>query len=67
MSFAVELLNESVISVFVRYEKSSFDRTAVRVQAVAQRVVENFLIQIHVVHVDGTVEGNRNQLRYLFK
>lgn len=65
VTFAMQFLHKSVIGVLVRHEERSFDRATVWIHTVGQRVVEYLLVQIHVVHVDGSVERDGDQLWYL--
>lgn len=58
----VQVLDGRVVCVFVRDEESSADLTAVGVLALA---VEDVLVQVDVVDVDGAVERDGDHLRHL--
>lgn len=55
-------LQRSVVGVLVRREESAPNLAAVRVLPLA---VEDFVVEVDVVHVDGTVEGDGDHLRHL--
>lgn len=62
MSLPVELLHRRVVGVLVRHEERASDLTTVRVLSLS---VEDLVVQVDVVHVDGTVERDRDHLWYL--
>lgn len=61
MTKTVHLLSGGVVVVFVGHEESGFDGAAVGVES----VLEDELVQIHVVDVDGIVEGDCDHLRHV--
>lgn len=58
----VEVLHGRVVGVLVRHEEGSADLAAVGVLALT---VEDVLVQVDVVDVDGAVEGDGDHLRHL--
>lgn len=63
VTFAVRLLHGRVVGVLVRYEECCFDVAAVWIFALA---VEDLLVQLDVVVVDGVVEGDGDHHRDVF-
>ena len=59
MAKAVHILNGRVVAVLVRHKEGGLDVTAVGVLAL---LVEDLLVQINVVVVDGIVEGDGDHL-----
>ena len=64
MTFPVELLHGGVVGVPVGHEESALDLTAVWILSLA---IEQFLIEINVVRVDGSIEGDGDHLRNLVR
>lgn len=62
MSATIQVLNSRIVGVFVRYEESTLDAATVWILAIT---IEDIFIQIDVVNVDGSVEGQCDHLRYL--
>lgn len=62
VTFAVQVLDGRVVGVLVVHEEGGSDLAAVGVLALA---VEEVLVQVDVVDVDGTVEGERDHLGHL--
>jgi len=58
----VPILHRRVVGVLVRHEEGALDGAAVGVLALA---VEDVLVQVDVVHVDGAVEGDGDHLGHL--
>lgn len=59
---AVQILHGRVVGVLMGDEEGALDGAAVGVLALA---VEDVLVQINVVHIDGTVEGDGHHLGHL--
>lgn len=64
MSIGVQILNETVVSPFVRYEKCRAGFTSVRIHSLAR--VEKQLKHLIVHVIDSILECDENQLRCLF-
>lgn len=62
VSLAMQILHGRVVGVLVVHEEGASDLAAVGVLALT---VEDVLVQVDVVDVDGTVEGERDHLRHL--
>ena len=62
MTLPVQLLDSGVVGVSVRHVEGSLDGAAVGVDRLS---IEDFLIQINVVRVNGSIKGNCDHLRYL--
>lgn len=60
MTQTVHLLSGGVVVVFVRNEEGGLDGAAVGVEA----LLEDELVQVHVVDVDGIVESDGDHLRH---
>lgn len=63
VSIGVQILNETVVSPFVRYEKCRAGFTSVRIQSLAR--VEKQLEDLIVHVIDSILECDENQLRCL--
>jgi len=59
VALAVCLLHSGVVGVLVRHEEGGFDVTAVGVLAIS---VEDILVQLDVVIVNGIIESDGNHL-----
>ena len=64
VALPVELLDGGVVGVPVGHEESALDLTAVWILSLA---IEQFLIEINVVRVDGSIEGDGDHLRNLVR
>lgn len=64
MTLAVCLLYGGIISIFVGHEERGFDVTAVGVLALS---VEDLLVELDVVVVDGVIEGDGDHLGNVFR
>lgn len=64
MALAVQVLHSRVVGVFVRHEVGTTDLATVRVLPLT---VEDVLVQVNVVDVDGTVKGDGDHLRHLLR
>lgn len=62
MTLAVQLLDRGVVRVLVRHEERASDLAAVGVLPLA---VEDLVVEVDVVHVDGAVEGDGDHLGHL--
>lgn len=62
MAASMKILHRRIIGVLVRDEECTADLTAVRILALP---IEDLLIKIDVVHVDGAVKSDRDHLRNL--
>ena len=62
VSFAVRLLHGRVVRILVGDEEGSLDVAAVGVLTLS---VENVLIQLDIVVVDGVVKSDRDHLRHI--
>lgn len=62
MSLSMQVLDCGIIGVLVRDEEGTLDLTTVGVGALA---IEDFFVQIDIVDVDGTIEGDGDHLRYI--
>lgn len=63
VALAVHLLDGRVVGVLVGDEEGGLDVASVRVLALP---VEDLLVQLDVVVVDGVVEGDGDHLRHVF-
>lgn len=62
MATTMQILDSRVIRVLVRYKEGTLDGATVGILTLA---IEYILVQINVVHIDGTVERNGDHLWHL--
>ena len=62
VTFPVKFLNSGIVGVSVGHEECSFDGATVGVDSL---FIEEFLVQINIVRVNGPIESNCDHLRYL--
>jgi len=62
VTFPVKFLNSGIVGVSVGHEECSFDGATVGVDGL---FIEEFLVQINIVRVNGPIESNCDHLRYL--
>lgn len=62
MTFPVQILHRGIVGVFVRNEVCAANLATVWI---ATGAVEDFLVQVDVVDVDGTVEGEGDHLGHV--
>jgi hypothetical protein len=60
VSLSVRFLHGGIIGIFVRDEEGGLDVTTVGIFAIS---VEDVLIQLHVIVVDGVIERDGDHLR----
>lgn len=62
MALSVQILHGRVVGVFVRDKVGALDGATVRILVLA---VEDVLVQVNVVDIDGAVESDRDHLGHL--
>lgn len=62
MAATMQVLNGRIVCILVRDEESALDGAAIGILVLA---IEDVLVQVDVVHIDGAVERDRDHLRHL--